>query len=112
MDIRLRKANNIFKRPYKGCIIRLSQDMVYKSLLGKVIHDPRDPVPTQTIRLTFWMSNSEHEIWRHKGSVLNASAACSASQVEWVLGGVGWEVSAISAEPSVSVEDIGFKDGN
>jgi hypothetical protein len=47
------------------------------------------------------MSDSEHKIWRRKGTVLNASAACSANQVEWVLGGVGWEVFAISAEPSV-----------
>jgi hypothetical protein len=88
----------------KAGVVWLIHDFLDEFGVRECVHDPGDEVAAETVA----GGKVEHELLRDEGTVLNATTASIARNVEWILLGSWLDVGAIATEPVVGTKDGRF----
>jgi hypothetical protein len=104
MDIALIETRYAFHFARKAGVVWLIHDFLDEFGVRECVHDPGDEVAAETVA----GGKVEHELLRDEGTVLNATTASIARNVEWILLGSWLDVGAIATEPVVGTKDGRF----
>jgi hypothetical protein len=101
MDIWFAEAWNILDRFNTSSVIRLCEDMIDQTLLGKRVHDPWNEVSREAVRR--WVVDFEG--WVRERSIKDTSSPKATSEIEDIDRSIGFNKGAVATEASVRIED-------
>jgi hypothetical protein len=106
MDVWLIETWHVLDGSCKTRVVLLSEHIVHQRRVGERIHNPGVKVAPEAV--PFWVV--EHEASRRKRTSLHTATTCTASDVEWILFGVRYDIVAVAAKPRVGVKDGSLED--